>query len=151
MITVGLNRVSKLSLLCLLVTALPLLTGCGDARYELAPVHGRVTVNGTPLEQGKVLFTPIAKGESPRAGYVAVGVIDSKGAYRLTTYDPDDGAVVGDHWAVVVNVEEDVPDGVPEFARVTFPEKLTVKPDTDNQIDLKFTREQVRKHREDDR
>jgi hypothetical protein len=150
MMTVDLIRVSKRSLSCLFVTA-SLFSGCSDAPYELAPVHGSVTVNGTPLNQGKVLFTPIAKGESPRAGYVAVGIIDSKGTYRLTTYAPDDGAVVGDHWAVVVNVEEDVPDGVPEFARVTFPEKLTVKPDTDNQIDLKFTREQVRKHREDDR
>lgn len=150
MTTTCLIRASNVSHVISVAGAL-LLAGCNDSRYELAPVHGSVTVDGTPLNQGKVLFTPIAKGENRRAGHTAVGNINSDGKFRLTTSEPDDGAVVGDHWAVVVNVEEEVPDGVPEFARVTFPEKLTVKPDTDNQLDLTFTREQVRKYREDDR
>jgi hypothetical protein len=69
---------------------------------------------------------------------------------RLTTYEKDDGAVVGEHWALVINHEEEVPDGVPEFIRVTLPNKLTVESGKDNEIDLKFTREQVRKYRVDD-
>ena len=125
--------------------------GCNRSPYELAPVHGLVTVNDKPMFQGKVMFGPIAKKGEENPGKPAFGTIQSDGQYRLTTFQPNDGAVVGEHWASVINVEEDLPDGVPEFARVTFPEKVTVVAGKDNRIDIRLSRETIRKYREDDR
>jgi hypothetical protein len=125
------------------------LMGCGQP-HELAPVHGTVTVDDVPLFQGSVVFTPVARPEGGHPGRVAVGRINADGQFRLRTYDKDDGAIVGEHWAMVINTEEELPDGVPEFARVMAPNKFTVEPDMDNEIDIKFTKAEVRKHREDD-
>jgi hypothetical protein len=101
--------------------------------------------------QGKIMFGPIAKENEENPGKPAFGDIDSEGRFRLTTFERNDGAVVGEHWATVINVEEDLPDGVPEFARVTLPEKVIVVAGKDNQIDIRLPRDVIRKYREDDR
>ncbi len=124
--------------------------GCNRSPYELAPVHGTVTVEGTPLFQGKVLFSPIAKGDNVNPGRPAFGKLQSDGTYRLTTFKKNDGAVVGEHWVTIINVEEDLPDGVPEFARVTVPARIVVVAGKDNQIDITLTKPDIRKYREDD-
>jgi hypothetical protein len=141
----------NISRLATFFAAVLMLSGCGRTAYETAPVHGRVTVDDVPLFQGRVLFTPVAKGEGLKAGRTALGKIDPDGNYRLTTYAPNDGAIVGEHWAIVINAEEDLPKGVPEFARVTLPGKVQVAAEKDNKIDLKFTRDEIKKYREDDR
>jgi hypothetical protein len=127
-----------------------LLAGCNRIPYELAPVHGTVTVDGKPMFQGRVRFAPLAAVEGENPGKAAFGSIESDGSYRLSTYTPNDGAVVGEHWVMVVNVEEELPDGVPDFARVTLPEKATVVGGKDNIIDINLTREVIRKYRMDD-
>jgi hypothetical protein len=137
--------------LTILAVAVPLAAGCNGSAYPTAPVQGRVTVDDKPLFQGRVLFTPVAKGDDRKAGRTALGKIDSEGNYRLTTYAPNDGAIVGEHWAIVINSEEDLPKGVPEFARVTLPEMVRVEADKNNRIDLSFTRDEIKKYREDDR
>jgi len=136
---------------CCWIVFAAILAGCQRTPYEVAPVHGTVTVDDKPLFQGKVMLTPVAKGENSQAGRPAVGKIDEDGKYWLTTFEENDGAIVGEHWAIVINSEEELPDGIPEFARVTFPEKVNVVAGKDNQIDLKFTRDAVRKYGEDDR
>jgi hypothetical protein len=125
-------------------------TGCGSTAYETAPVHGKVAIDGKPLFQGKVRFAPIAKGENTQVGKPAFGDIQSDGTYRLTTFKADDGAVVGDHWVTILNVGEDLPDGVPEFARVTLPERVKVVGGQENEINITPSRDIVRKYREDD-
>jgi hypothetical protein len=135
----------------ILLAASLAVAGCDRSPYQLAPVHGTVTVADKPMFQGKVMFGPIARPGEENPGKPAFGAIQADGQYRLTTFNPDDGAIVGEHWATIINVEEDLPDGVPEFARVTYPEKVTVVPGQDNRIDLRFSRETIRKYREDDR
>jgi hypothetical protein len=142
---------NSLNQFAVLLFAAALLTGCNRSNYHTAPVHGRVTVDDVPLFQGRVLFTPVATGEDRKAGRTALGKIDSEGNYRLTTYATNDGAIVGEHWAIVINSEEDLPKGVPEFARLTLPGKVRVVAEKDNKIDLQFTRDDVKKYREDDR
>jgi hypothetical protein len=44
----------------------------------------------------------MAKGESHKAGKLAFGVLQSDGTFVLGTYEPEDGAVVGDHWVTVI-------------------------------------------------
>jgi hypothetical protein len=134
-----------------LFPVLLMLAGCNRNPYELSPVHGAVVVNNKPMFQGRVMFAPVAKGDEINPGKIAMGKIDSEGNYRLTTLEPDDGAIVGEHWVTVINFEEELPDGVPEFARVMVPEKAQVVAGKDNKIDIRLTRDQIRKYREDDR
>ena len=81
----------------LLTAAFSLLLGCsGNKGPQTAPVMGKVTLNGQPLEGANVTF--IADG-APRA---AIGTTDAQGVYRLTTFKSNDGAVLGQHKVTVV-------------------------------------------------
>jgi hypothetical protein len=88
----------------LLAAGLLFVSGCGDddglgQRYR---VTGTVTFNGKPLEEGHITFhatTP--KGRS------AQGDIH-EGAYRLTTQDPDDGALPGKYRVSIVAKDVDL-------------------------------------------
>ena len=66
--------------------------GCGkDAGGSLAKVSGTVTVDNVPTPGLTVTFYP--KGQ----GRTAQGVTDAAGKYTLTTLQPNDGAIVGEH------------------------------------------------------
>jgi hypothetical protein len=98
------------------------------------------------------MFAPIAAGESAISGMPGVALILADGSYHLTTFQKNDGAIVGEHWVTIINHDEDnMPDGVPEFARIQVPEKKVVEAGKENQIDIDLTREEIRKYREDDR
>jgi len=91
-----------LSVRCCVLTAvagclLPL--GCGTEEYELAPVSGRVTLDGKPLAGVKVSFQPASKRpDQPNPGPGSYGTTDEDGRYILQTIEPvADGAVVGPH------------------------------------------------------
>lgn len=76
-----------------------LLAGCNGPEYELAPVSGRVTMDGKPLAEVIVRFQPIAeRSDQPNPGPGSFGTTDQDGRYRLRTIKPDaEGAVVGTH------------------------------------------------------
>ena len=57
------------------------------------------------MTRGSVVFTPIS-GKSEGGGQIASGQIQSDGSYSLTTFDTDDGAVVGQHSVTVQSGEE---------------------------------------------
>jgi hypothetical protein len=115
-------------------------------------VRGKVLLNNKPLPQGGIMFAPLAQGESANAGRTAVGRIQDDGTYTLTTYDTGDGAVVGEHWVTIVcHDEENLPDGVPSFARIQVPEKKVVVAGKENQIDITLSSAEIKKYREDDR
>ena len=67
-----------------------LLAGCGPRRPATAPVRGSVTYQGEPVTAGKIAFYP-------EHGRPALGVIGPDGTYRLTTFEPGDGALLGKH------------------------------------------------------
>ena len=125
------------------------LSGCNRSTLELAPVHGKVMIDSKPLFQGKVMFAPVAKGDSVRPGKPAWGNIQPDGTFRLTTLKKDDGAVVGEHWVTIMNSDEKLPKGVPEFARLIVPKKATVAPNNDNEINFAFSSSDVKKLAED--
>jgi len=140
-----LNRARAACLACTLG-----LVGCNQSGYKLAPVRGTVTIDGKLIKSGKVMFSPVAHGDNLNPGKPAFGMLRLDGSYVLTTYADNDGAVVGKHWVTVINSEDNMPRGVPEFARVTAPEQRTVLGGMDNQIDIELTREDVLKYRLDD-
>ena len=62
--------------------------GCGASPPEQAVVHGRVTYRGKPIEQGKIVFHPIAPLKARPAGTEIV-----KGSYEIK----ENGPVLGKH------------------------------------------------------
>lgn len=77
---------------CLL--AAPLLPGCGPSLPERGVVTGTIKVDGQPINQGQVCFWP-------DQGRPATGTIQADGTYRLTTFEPGDGAILGKHRVTV--------------------------------------------------
>ena len=69
--------------------------GCGDS--SIAPVSGKVTVAGQPVEGIRLVFSPIQPDGEIDAGPWSSGLTNSAGEYKLETRYKDDGAVVGKH------------------------------------------------------
>ncbi len=76
----------KIFLACFLVVA----GGCGSSGPELAPVSGKVTMDGKALANVLVTFTPVGGGTSSSA------VTDQEGRYTLSCH-LGQGALVGQH------------------------------------------------------
>lgn len=79
------------------VIVLSALAGCSSDQLETAEVHGTVTLDGNPLTNAQVLFSP-ARGRGAR------GSLGSDGTFTLTTYSKGDGAIVGLHQVSILPV-----------------------------------------------
>jgi hypothetical protein len=81
------------------------LSGCGGGDVSMAPVSGRVTMQGQPVRNVFVVFHP-----QPTDGSVvaptrpAMGQVDDDGRYELSTKVQGDGAAVGTHRVSIVAV-----------------------------------------------
>ena len=64
--------------------------GCSRSGPEFAPAGGLVTLDGKPLADAGVMFTPV------RGGPVASATTDHDGRFTLRTLT-NDGALVGEH------------------------------------------------------
>ncbi len=76
--------------------------GCGDDRPDTLPAGGTITYNGQPVAEARVMF--LVEGGRP-----ASGMTDSEGRFELTTFEPGDGALPGEH-KVTVSKKETVAD-----------------------------------------
>lgn len=81
------------------------LTGCAAKPPAVVPVEGVVLLDGAPLPKVKLLFFPQAKFDQA-ADYVAQGVTDDEGRFKLTCHGQD-GACACENIVVVM---DDVPD-----------------------------------------
>lgn len=75
------------------------LPGCSKSsgRPKLVPVSGSVKFKGAPVANANVVFMP--EGSAPRN---PSGTTDAQGNFKLTSYDTNDGAVVGDYVVIIV-------------------------------------------------
>jgi hypothetical protein len=98
----------------LLPLALPFLAGCGSSK--IAPVSGRVTLNGKPLAKASVTFAPVGGKDKKEPGPSSAGITDGDGRYTLTLIGQDGrGAVVGKHMVrIALQGEGDTADDRPE-------------------------------------
>jgi hypothetical protein len=140
---------------CWILVVLAMATGCSRSPYELAPVKGKVTIDGKPLSQAKVMFAPVEAGDSIDPGKPAFGLLADDGSFTLTTYKKNDGAVVGEHWVSIVKLSTKSNQTTlvnhpaskePRFDRLALPQKMTVVADQDNQIDLALTSQDVARY-----
>jgi hypothetical protein len=107
--------VSKSPALLPFLAVVALVAGCrGSSRPATYPVGGQVTYRGKPVAGATVTF--LAEG----APTPAWGTTDDSGNYRLTTFKPNDGAVVGTHVVTVSKTSEvnvSAPGAVPVDSR----------------------------------
>ena len=75
-------------------------TGCRESLPETINVHGIITFQGKPLSNGMVTFEPIDNGENPPLR-PAKGYTDNQGAYQLSTFRTNDGAMPGNYKVLV--------------------------------------------------
>jgi hypothetical protein len=75
-----------------------LIAGCGSNGPETVKVRGIVSLDGKPVEDATVGFTP------KDGGRPAMGTTDASGQFTLTTFTPGDGAVVGTHTVTVSKI-----------------------------------------------
>jgi len=126
--------------------------GCSRAPFPVAPTRGVVLIDDKPLPGGRIMFAPVAQGQDPNAGKPAFGDIQPDGSFQLTTFAHHDGAVVGEHWVTLIGTKqrsvigESPKETAPPlpFARVSVPTKQTVVPDTENELKIQLTSQQIR-------
>ena len=86
------NRIAVLAAFCTCIS------GCGSSEnYKLAPVSGRVQVDGKPTEGLRVSFEPIGGADKPYPGPESIGITDKDGRFTVSTFAERQrsGAVVG--------------------------------------------------------
>jgi len=102
----GSRRQLTLFFACLAtISLLPVLMGRrnrGPMPYELAPVSGTVSLDGSALTRGLVRLVPdVSRGTK---GPTGIGVIDANGQFRVATAGYD-GAVVGHHRVTIIPLD----------------------------------------------
>ena len=113
------------------------LVGCGDGRPKRVPVSGRVTIDGQPLKFGSIRVLPA----NDRAAAAAIG---PDGRFQLTTFDKDDGCVLGKHPVTVTGNEDKGPTAILWHAPKKYADPqnsglmLDVTGPTDN-VEIKLT------------
>lgn len=129
-----------------------LISGCGGSPYDLAPVTGTVTLDGKPFIWGSVMFAPINTTSSEtKSGKPAFSMLDSEGRFELTTYNENDGAIVGDHRVTVFCVQDGPngpsPTSFPTFRRMAIRgDAMKVVAGEDNQFAIELTTDELRKY-----
>lgn len=92
------DRFRRFARLMAIASAGLLLSGCGSGSdYELAPVSGRVTLDGRPVSGARVSFEPVGTGSELDLGPGSFAKTDGEGRYTLETVDRHPGALVGEH------------------------------------------------------
>jgi hypothetical protein len=101
----------------LLVFLLPLAGGCGSSK--IAPVSGRVTLNGKPLPNASVTFAPVGGKANQEPGPSSAGKTDADGRYTLSLIGQEgNGALIGKHKVRIALLSEmDTADDRPEKLR----------------------------------
>ena len=79
--------------------------GCGDGRPQRLPVTGTVLFQGRPVEGADVMFMP-------KDGRAAMGSTNAKGRFELLTFEPGDGAIIGEHAVSIVKKVEAAPKSI---------------------------------------
>lgn len=82
------------------------LAGCGGP--TMAPVKGRVMLNGKPVKEAQVTFSPVGEAAQKETGKPGTGFTDENGQFALSTFRNYDGAIVGSH-SVLVMVDDTNP------------------------------------------
>ncbi len=84
----------------ILIVSLTTLVGCGPGGPETADVSGTITLDGKPLQDAEVYFSPVEGGRT------AVGRTDESGTYELHFTASKSGAMLGAHEVAISTFTE---------------------------------------------
>jgi hypothetical protein len=111
-------------LACLGLSLLVVAAGCGAKGLPRVSVGGKVTVNGTPVRNGQIVFTP----ERDQPGCPPAQADIKDGSYAVVTPSadpdkPDKGMVRGRYRVDVFSYDPKVADKItaPEVVEITGP------------------------------
>jgi hypothetical protein len=90
-----------LTFACFLIAPVVLAVGCGDSdkRVPVFPVSGKVTYQGQAPVGAQVVLYPVNNWAA--SGVAPTGIVLDDGSFKITAYDPDDGAPQGDYVATI--------------------------------------------------
>lgn len=71
--------------------------GCGGTEYSIAPVSGKVTLNGKPVDGIRVVFSPLKNKAQTDPGPWSSALTNAAGEFTLETRYKNQGAAVGTH------------------------------------------------------
>lgn len=129
-----------------LIVFATVVAGCGEGgRHQTVPVSGIVVFpDGSPVRTGTIEF------ESKTTDMTASARISQNGRFVLGTYEPDDGAVVGFHRVMILQmiindgtVEHTLDHGKPVDPKFSMFESsglaVTVHPTEKNDLRIEVT------------
>jgi hypothetical protein len=114
----------------LLILLAVLFVGCGRGNPAVAPVRGKVLLDGQPLRTGMV-------NTLPKAGRGSHGEIQSDGSFQLHTFGRNDGAMIGPHKVSVAVFDTKGPRS-PEnpYGKLLVPQRYTNPETSELTIDV---------------
>ena len=120
--------------------------GCGESGPQLAPVSGRVTLDGDPLAVAEITFQP----DAGAAGSASYGRTDPSGRYELLYSRKKKGALVGPHTVRIRAATELTGPGgesivraqlVPPHYNAESELRRDIEPDGENTFNFELTSE----------
>jgi hypothetical protein len=109
--------------------------GAPDDLPDLAPVTGKVTLDGKPLANVAIKFEPQGKGAASN------GATDAEGKYELFYVGEKKGAAVGAHIVrITVENEADATESVPSKYNTESELKANVEKGKPNEINFDLTK-----------
>ncbi|MEZ6129401.1 MAG: carboxypeptidase-like regulatory domain-containing protein [Planctomycetaceae bacterium] len=111
-----LKKIRTISPLLTIAVTLFSVSGCGggsagpDERPARVQFGGTAKLNGAAIQDGLITFHPVGSGSG------ASGKTDSKGQFKMSTFESGDGVIPGEYNVTVVKVgaAADAPEWVPE-------------------------------------
>jgi hypothetical protein len=93
------SRLSVLSVGIVFAFIFTCVIGCGDGLPHRVPISGRVLLDGKPLEKGTIKVCPA----NERSAY---GTLGPGGKFTLSTFDDNDGTMMGKHPVAIISKED---------------------------------------------
>jgi len=110
----------RANLFAAFVVAAVILTGCGG-RKDLGTVTGTVTLDGEPLPDAQVEFSPA------NSGTTSYGKTDSKGVYTMASSGNAEGAALGENKVKIMTADVIERDGEEVVVKEKLPDRYHKK------------------------
>jgi hypothetical protein len=130
-------RRSRQATVAAVIVSLSLTLGCDGTSSNMAPVNGKITLDGAPLKTGVVSTIPL-KGRGSKGG------INPDGTFELGTDSVNDGASVGLHKVAVLAFDKSAGQGAEaERGKPLVPNRYLSPESSGLTIDVKAGEENV--------
>lgn len=115
------------------LVAMVMIAGCGPSSSgPIAPVSGKLTIDGQPAPGVEIVFSPVEVKGNPNPGPWSIATTDEEGNFTLETRYKETGAMVGKH-----HVTMSYPDMEPGAMDVLRAELMDAKASGNDPAEIK--------------